>query len=656
MKKFAASLLAVALLISGASLVTGSSSVVLDDPSGGSTVEDTDTLFRVGSSIMASDGMETSELPSEPYNVYVLPSDTTIQVTWNAPNNTGISPITEYRVFWDLVPGARSYSASAGTSLSYSISGLAEGKTYFVSVAASNTGGQGPFSSEVLGQTASRLGEPSAPMVVKVVSGPGFNQVSWSASTDTGGIPLTGYLVYRSESPGSEILLADAGLNLSYNDTSVVNGQTYYYIVKASNGIYEGESSDEVQGTPHTAPSVPEQVQAVPGLKNITISWAAPYDGGSSIDGYLLEYGTSVDDLSHSALTGNVTEYTLSGLFDGTLYSFRISAHNSAGFGQQSTIFQERTFGPPAAPMVAASTGLSFVNITWAVPPSDAPITGYKIFRGTVSGALEVYATVNDTPFFNDTMVTSGLDYFYAVAALSEAGEGAVSNEIIAHPTSLPAVITDLQGQAGPMSVTLSWTPPADGGSAITAYNVYRGTEAGSLVRLTTVTGVTYKDTSAVPGTAYVYAVSAVNANGEGERSTVTATSLYPPPLPMDVRVVRNGGSAVLTWSMPEGNSSSGEVGGFVIYRAVAGGHEEAIGLIHDSEARSFTDTDAPTGSSSYRVGVLNTDSSISPSISSSAVLEGTESGINVLLILLPLGLGGAFLLIFLLRRKHNMV
>ena len=240
MKKFAASLLAVALLISGASLVTGSSSVVLDDPSGGSTVEDTDTLFRVGSSIMASDGMETSELPSEPYNVYVLPSDTTIQVTWNAPNNTGISPITEYRVFWDLVPGARSYSASAGTSLSYSISGLAEGKTYFVSVAASNTGGQGPFSSEVLGQTASRLGEPSAPMVVKVVSGPGFNQVSWSASTDTGGIPLTGYLVYRSESPGSEILLADAGLNLSYNDTSVVNGQTYYYIVKASNGIYEG--------------------------------------------------------------------------------------------------------------------------------------------------------------------------------------------------------------------------------------------------------------------------------------------------------------------------------------------------------------------------------------------------------------------------------
>ena len=97
-------------------------------------------------------------------------------------------------------------------------------------------------------------------------------------------------------------------------------------------------------------------------------------------------------------------------------------------------------------------------------------------------------------------------------------------------------------------------------------------------------------------------------------------------------------------------------MGGFVIYRAVSGGNEEAIGIITDSEARSFTDINAPTGLSSYRVGVLNMDSSISPSVSTSTVLEGTESGLNVLLILLPLGLGGAFLLIFLLRRKHNMV
>jgi len=656
MKKVAAMLLAAALLISGAVFVFGSSHVAQDDPSGASTVVGTDSSFRAGSRILASEGADNGDLPSEPKNVILSPSGNTFQVTWNAPDYTGTSSIIEYRVFWDMVPGTRTYSASAGTSLTYTISGLAESTTYYISVAAFNSGGQGPFSSEVSGLTAARLGEPSAPMVVSVVSGPSYNQISWSAATDTGGIPLTGYLVYRSDSPGSEVLLADTGLNLSYNDTSVVNGQTYYYVVKASNGIYEGESSDVVQGTPHTVPSVPEQVQAAPGLKSITINWTAPYDGGSAIDGYLLEYGTSVNDLSHSALTGNVTEYTLLGLFDGTFYSFRISAHNSAGFGQASTIFQQTTFGPPAAPMAAATSGLSFVNITWSVPPSDAPITEYKIFRGTVSGELAAYATVNETLFFNDTMVTNGLEYFYAVAAVSDAGEGAMSDVAVAHPTALPGEITDLQGQAGPMTVTLSWSPPADGGASIIAYNVYRGADEGSLAKLAAVTDMTIKDTSAVPGTAYVYAVAAVNANGEGQRSMVTATSLYPPPTPTDVKVVRSGDSAVITWSMPEGNSSSGEVGGFVVYRAVAGSNDDVIGLITDSGARSFTDINAPTGSSSYRVGVLNMDSSISPSVSSLVVLEGTESGLNVLLILLPLGLGGAFLLIFLLRRKHNMV
>ena len=223
--------------------------------------------YWAGSSLAASEGMDTGGLPSEPFNVNLSPAAGTIQVTWNAPNSTGISPITEYRVFWGSSPGARTYSASAGTSLAYSISGLSEGTTYFVSVAALNTGGQGPFSSEVSGLTAAKLGEPSAPMVVTVLSGPGFNQIAWSASTDTGGMPLTGYLVYRSDAPGGEVLLADTGLNLSFNDTSVVNGQTYFYIVKASNGLYEGEASEEVQGTPHTAPSVPEQIQAAPGLE-----------------------------------------------------------------------------------------------------------------------------------------------------------------------------------------------------------------------------------------------------------------------------------------------------------------------------------------------------------------------------------------------------
>jgi titin len=68
----------------------------------------------------------------------------------------------------------------------------------------------------------------------------------------------------------------------------------------------------------------------------------------------------------------------------------------------------------------------------------------------------------------------------------------------------------------------LTWTVPPDGGSQIGGYNVYRGTSATSqplLIALGDVT--TYTDTSTTSRVRYFYAVSAVNANGEGPRSNV---------------------------------------------------------------------------------------------------------------------------------------
>lgn len=84
-----------------------------------------------------------------------------------------------------------------------------------------------------------------------------------------------------------------------------------------------------------------------------------------------------------------------------------------------------------------------------------------------------------------------------------------------------------LSATAGTASVSLSWTVPADGGSPITGYNVYRGVAAGTetlLVSLGVVT--TYVDTTAVTGTTYYYVVTAVNAEGESVWSNeVSATA-----------------------------------------------------------------------------------------------------------------------------------
>ena len=63
----------------------------------------------------------------------------------------------------------------------------------------------------------------------------------------------------------------------------------------------------------------------------------------------------------------------------------------------------------------------------------------------------------------------------------------------------------------------LSWDAAPDGGSAITGYQVYRGTASGSELFLTSIgPELSYLDDTAVAGTEYFYVVTAANAGGEG--------------------------------------------------------------------------------------------------------------------------------------------
>lgn len=75
-----------------------------------------------------------------------------------------------------------------------------------------------------------------------------------------------------------------------------------------------------------------------------------------------------------------------------------------------------------------------------------------------------------------------------------------------------------------PGFIYIQWTIPADNGSPITSYNIYRGTMSGQLEFLRTKQVLfepvfSFDDMTAVSGTTYFYAVTAVNAVGESGRS-----------------------------------------------------------------------------------------------------------------------------------------
>jgi fibronectin type 3 domain-containing protein len=179
----------------------------------------------------------------------------------------------------------------------------------------------------------------------------------------------------------------------------------------------------------------------------------------------------------------------------------------------------------PGAPTgLTATAGNGQVALAWTAPASNggSAITGYRIYRGTSSGAETLLITTAAVTTYTDTAVVNGTSYFYQVTAVNDLGESVRSTEASARPAAAPGAPTNPSAKPDKTrGVDLSWSAPSsNGGSAITGYRIYRSTASGTEVFLTAVgTTTSFVDTSTTKGVRYYYKVSAVNAIGESVRS-----------------------------------------------------------------------------------------------------------------------------------------
>jgi predicted lipoprotein with Yx(FWY)xxD motif len=103
--------------------------------------------------------------------------------------------------------------------------------------------------------------------------------------------------------------------------------------------------------------------------------------------------------------------------------------------------------------------------------------------------------------------------------------------------TTVPGAPTSLTAMGGDGAVILNWAAPTNtGGSAITGYDILRGTTPmgeSSTPIASSVSGTTYTDTTPTNGTTYYYEVEALNTVGASSPSNETpATPAAPPPPP----------------------------------------------------------------------------------------------------------------------------
>ena len=128
----------------------------------------------------------------------------------------------------------------------------------------------------VVASTGSGPVPPSAPTLAVPTAGNGSVGLSWTAPASNGGATVTDYAVYRSTSSGTETLLANTGGALTYTDTAVTNGTTYFYKVAAINSAGTGALSNEQSATPNAAS--PDFILAVtPSSRTITRGGSTTY-------------------------------------------------------------------------------------------------------------------------------------------------------------------------------------------------------------------------------------------------------------------------------------------------------------------------------------------------------------------------------------------
>jgi hypothetical protein len=99
-------------------------------------------------------------------------------------------------------------------------------------------------------ETIQNYFSPASPSTLKATAGNAQVTLSWSAPSSNGSPAVAKYNIYRGTSSGGGQFLGQTVGLLTYTDTAVTNGTTYYYQVTAVNSIGESARSNEVSAIP----------------------------------------------------------------------------------------------------------------------------------------------------------------------------------------------------------------------------------------------------------------------------------------------------------------------------------------------------------------------------------------------------------------------
>ena len=616
----------------------------------------------------SSFGSPTGDVPDPATNIAANGLAGRIDVSWDSPTYEGTAILIHYEL-------QRNDSLGGWTTIRYDITDLKgtttytdhsviPGVTYHYRVLASNQYGDSSAFSPSASASASSAGTlPIAPQNLLASAGPGYVFLTWSAPANAGTPSFTAYDIYRSTTAGvygAPIASVDE-VTTTYNDTSVVAGTPYHYVVKAVNTVGSSLASNEVAGTPTavpSAPSAPIGLVAKAGAGFNLLNWTAPTDAGNpSFTRYDIyrsttsgDYGSPISNVLAGTLVFNDTTPIA-----GTPYFYVVHAVNTAGLSPSSNeVAATSTSGPqiPTAPQeLDAVSGNNYVGLEWTAPanPGNPEFTRYDIFRGATLGSAVYLANVTTgTLTYNDTTAVIDNTYVYVVKAVNTVGASPASNSVTGSPGISPGPPTGFTATGHRNQITLNWTAPVGGGAS--NYFLYRGTTEGGegTTPIATVTGITYQDDSVVAGTPYFYKVKANNSHGQSaftEEKNATATPSTAPSAPLSLTATPGEDKVTLIWVAPADNGGS-PVTGYQIWRSTGSSAAAQLATVGASTL-TYVDTSGTEGTNyTYTVKAVNAIGASAQSNAQTAAPEKAAVADNTLLLV---GIGVVVIIVIIL-------
>ena len=189
--------------------------------------------------------------------------------------------------------------------------------------------------------------------------------------------------------------------------------------------VYNGSTWTNMVGNTASVakPSAPTSVVATASNAQASVAFTAPTsNGGSAITGYTVT--SSPDNITAS---GSSSPIVVTGLTNGTSYTFTVIATNTAGnsvASSSSASVMPKTV-PDAPTNVIATSGNLIANVAFTAPISNggSTITSYRV----TSDPGNFIATGATSPI-QITGLTNGISYTFTVVAINSEGDSSPSD------------------------------------------------------------------------------------------------------------------------------------------------------------------------------------------------------------------------------------